>query len=160
MHFRIKKHLIDSAIDFKIRKHSESIKAIKSPIDFSEFLHYEVSRITKTLFLRSGQSTYLCLVCSALAKINLKAVADELSISRLQFATKAELASMLDYPPMGVSPIGTPCTILVDKNLLSHDSILVGGGEAGVEIELSPRDLVSITNATTGSFCLEDLALV
>ncbi len=160
MHFRVKKHLVDSGIRFKIRKHSESNKTIESPLDFSTYLGFHIDRITKTLFLRSGQSTYICLVCSVLAKAKLKVIAEELSISRLQFATKEELATVLDYPPLGVSPLGASCAIAVDRNLLSHSSILVGGGTAGVEIEISPQDLVTITSATTGLFGLENTASV
>lgn len=154
MHAKVEEHLTLSKTNFKIRKHSDSEKRIKSPLDFAQFLDYDIGRITKTLFLKSGQLNFLCVVCPVLDKVNFKAIAKKLSLSRLQVASKPELTTLLNYPPMGVSPLGTPCPVLIEEKLLLHTTVLIGGGETGVEIEISPQSLVSITSSTTGAFCL------
>lgn len=52
-------------------------------------------------------------------------------------------------PRHGVSPLGLDSTIavVVDRELLDYESVLVGAGVAGVEIELSPVDLIDATHA-------------
>lgn len=152
MHAKVEAHLIRSGAHFKIRRHSDFEKTIKSPYDFAKCLNYDIDRITKTLFLKSGKSNYLCVVCPVLAKVDFKVISEKLNLSRLQVASQSELADILNYPPMGVSPFGAPCPVLVEEALLTHQTILVGGGETGVEIELSPDNLVSITTSGTGAF--------
>ena len=45
--------------------------------------------------------------------------------------------------------------LIVDESLLSHSTMLVGGGNIGVDIELDPRDLVRITDARIVSIAVD-----
>lgn len=69
-------------------------------------------------------------------------------------AKTEELAEIIGYPPNGVSPLGAPndVPVLVDDSLLEFPSVLIGAGQAAVEIELPPTDLTNLAKAQIGAF--------
>jgi Cys-tRNA(Pro)/Cys-tRNA(Cys) deacylase len=83
------------------------------------------------------------------AKVDLKRLADIVGARRLQMATKDELDNQLDYPSHGVSPIGASgMQVLMNASLLTHETILIGAGIVGEEIELQPQAVQELANAT------------
>lgn len=79
-------------------------------------------------------------------------IAGSLQCGRLQIASKNDLSGILGYPPKGVSPFGVSCPVYVDRGIMAFETILVGGGEAGVEIEITPEVLVKATAAKVLDF--------
>ena len=55
------------------------------------------------------------------------------------------------YVVGGISPLGQkrPLRTVVDESALMHESVLVSGGRRGLDVELSPADLVALTSATS-----------
>jgi len=51
----------------------------------------------------------------------------------------------------GISPLGQrlPSPTVLDSSALGLDTLLVSGGKRGLDIELSPADLVRLTEAVT-----------
>jgi Cys-tRNA(Pro)/Cys-tRNA(Cys) deacylase len=72
-----------------------------------------------------------------------------LAAGRLEIADPDELQQLTGYPRHGVSPFGLDAgiSVLIARELLDYESILVGAGAIGVEIEVSPLDLVDATHA-------------
>jgi Cys-tRNA(Pro)/Cys-tRNA(Cys) deacylase len=151
MHPDIQKVLIDNNIPHLEIRHDSFNSSINSPMDFALALNYDLSRITKSVFLRSkSKEKYIMAVCSIDKKLNLPQLALLAQVNKLEVADKQDLASMVGYPPNGVSCIGIPANIetYIDKSLNSFQSILIGSGEPGIEIEISPDNLARCSNAT------------
>lgn len=57
------------------------------------------------------------------------------------------------YVVGGISPLGQKRAhpTVLDESALAHDTIYVSGGRRGLDIGLSPQDLVRLTGATTAS---------
>lgn len=55
------------------------------------------------------------------------------------------------FPPQAISPLGTKSnlSVLIDVSALDFKTIYISAGEDGFTIELSPNDLVRLTNART-----------
>lgn len=149
MHKRINDILAEAGVRYQERRHSEVSVAIRSPQDFAEALGFETGRIAKTLLLCTPGNDQLCLaVLSCDRRLDMKLVASILGVNRLQVASKSMLDEALGYPPTGVSPFGAGMhQVVMDESLMRFDTILVGGGEVGVEIEISPKDVKQIANA-------------
>jgi Cys-tRNA(Pro)/Cys-tRNA(Cys) deacylase len=64
-------------------------------------------------------------------------------------ADRAQAERATGYTAGGISPVGgrrrLPTTI--DVSALEHETILVSAGRRGLQLELAPRDLVSVTDA-------------
>jgi Cys-tRNA(Pro)/Cys-tRNA(Cys) deacylase len=150
MHKRIADTLAQAGVSFTERRHADCVQPIRSPADFAEAIGYSLERVTKTLFLRDTENENFCLVTlSSNKRLDFDKLASLVGAKRLQLSSKDDLALRLGYPPTGVSPIGSKGTkVIMDGSLLEFDSILVGGGEVAVEVELAPADLKAITNAT------------
>jgi Cys-tRNA(Pro)/Cys-tRNA(Cys) deacylase len=160
-HQRISDILSFNNVEANIFKHKELSVDIKSPSDFARVIGYDIKRITKTVFVADrGASTEMrqndprkcfgavCLSCCY--KMNLHEVSLAFDWGGCEMAKPNELKEMLDYPPMGVSPIGLgDFRLIVDQSLLSFPTIIVGGGQVGVEVEIDPALLVSLTNCVT-----------
>jgi Cys-tRNA(Pro)/Cys-tRNA(Cys) deacylase len=146
------RHALETAgIEYRVHRHAELGRPISNPMDFARAIGYDAERITKTLLLRAtNEKTFGLVVASTNTRIDMKQIAHLLACKRVQLANADELNAVLSYPTGAVSPFGVyGVPIFMDEGLLSHPTILVGGGEAGIEIEVSPQLLVQATGAIT-----------
>jgi prolyl-tRNA editing enzyme YbaK/EbsC (Cys-tRNA(Pro) deacylase) len=60
----------------------------------------------------------------------------------------------------GVPPIGhiSRVPIVVDRSVLEHDLVYGGGGDEGHMLEITPKDIVRLTNALVANVTLHDHA--
>lgn len=128
-----------------VHDHSEFGSLIESPMDLSEALGISLERITKSVLLQE-QSGELCVlaVCPVNRKIDIKSISRHCGLGRLELAGADVLATRIGYQRRGVSPLGLPgdIAVVIEESLLAFPSVIVGGGNIGIEVELQPRDLV------------------
>jgi Cys-tRNA(Pro)/Cys-tRNA(Cys) deacylase len=150
MHPRVASVLRTHSIQFQIHRHSTFAAEIRSPEAFANALGYELRRITKSLFVRcKAGSVRAMIVCPVNKRVDLAAVATNLQCKKVEMAAHSELEDEVGYPPTGVSPLGLDGTpVFMDASLFDCPTILIGSGEKGVELELSPSDLREITGAS------------
>ncbi|HEX9987865.1 MAG TPA: YbaK/EbsC family protein [Chloroflexia bacterium] len=150
MHPHVADTLDKAGVLYRVYRHADFHDPIRSPADFAHALGYAPERIAKTLFFRcqpSGQ--YGILVCASTMRADLRLLAHHMGCRRVQLAGPGELLAILDYPPTGVSPLGADAVpVFMDEQLLTLPTVLIGAGEAGIEIEIAPADLKLITGAT------------
>jgi Cys-tRNA(Pro)/Cys-tRNA(Cys) deacylase len=76
---------------------------------------------------------------------------------RVTLAGKAEAERATGYVVGGISPLGQrkrlPATI--DASVYEWDTVLVSAGRRGLQIELSPADLIALTGARVGGVARE-----
>ena len=150
LHKNVQAALSGVRAEYKIHDHSEMSPEITSPQDFATALGYPIQRITKALFLWSqDRQTYTVAVCSADCRLNFKSTAEAIGAKRTEFASAEDLHMMTGYPAGAVSPLGLADSIpvVIDRPLFDYPTILIGGGATGIEIELSPSDLMIISGA-------------
>jgi Cys-tRNA(Pro)/Cys-tRNA(Cys) deacylase len=150
IHPRVAHHIESLGMSCTIRRHHDFPTEIRTPTDFAEALGYPPARITKSVFCRSqSRSSFAVLVAPSDARIDLKQASAALDAGRLELASPDELEQLTGYPRHGVSPFGLDpvISVVVARELLDYESILVGAGVIGVEIEVSPLDLVDATHA-------------
>ena len=149
MHAKVEEALRKNPVKYTIHRHDAFSAPIHSPADFAAALGYDLGRITKTLLVRSIAGDMHALVVAPMGKkVDFHGVAGLLTVKRIEVASGTDLISLTGYPEKGVSPLGvTNLRILMDQRLFDFPTILIGAGEAGVEIEIKPVDLAGITGA-------------
>ncbi len=84
--------------------------------------------------------------------LDLKALAHALGGKRAEMAPPADAERSSGYVVGGISPIGQrkPLPTALDETAELFDTVYVSGGRRGLDIGLSPSDLVRITGALVG----------
>jgi Cys-tRNA(Pro)/Cys-tRNA(Cys) deacylase len=151
LHKNVQAAAIGLGTECEVHNHKKFPREIRSPHDFAAALGYEIQRITKTLFLCGPEEQrYVAAVCSIDRRLDLKSIAEAIGVKRVEVSSLEDLKSKTGYPKNGVSPLGLTedVSVIVDTKLLHYPTVLIGGGAAAIEIELTPSDLVRASRAT------------
>ena len=115
----------------------------------AEALGVSPARLLKTLMAKAG-GAIVCVLVPSDAEVSLK---------KLAAAAGAKDAAMLPPPKPNASPAITSaasrhsarrsaCALFIAQSALAHDTIIVNGGRRGLQIELTPADLVRVLDAS------------
>lgn len=96
-----------------------------------------------------GQLVVACVPVSG--QLSLKALAAAVGSKRATMAEPKAAEKTTGYVLGGISPLGQRKRLptIIDDTALHHSTIYVSGGRRGLDIELRPEDLISLTNART-----------
>lgn len=114
-----------------------------------EALGLDPARVFKTIVVDVDGRLALAIV-PADGEVDLKAVAAALRGRRAQVAAPAAAEKATGYVAGGISPLGTrrPLPAVIDATAAGWPTIHVSAGRRGLEIELTPTDLVRLTAGT------------
>src|SRR6188508_782675 len=103
----------------------------------------DAARVFKTLVVAQDGSLSVAIVPVA-AHLDLRALG-----KRAALADRAAAERATGYVLGGISPIGQRKRLptVVDESALGHETIFVSAGRRGLELELAPADLVTLTGA-------------
>lgn len=111
-----------------------------------------VGQVFKTLVLRGDRSGLFVCVIPGAAEVDLKKAARLSGNKSCQMIHVKELLPLTGYIRGGCSPIGMKKLLptYLHDSALPYDRIYVSAGQRGLQLALSPRDLIAMTHATTG----------
>lgn len=111
-------------------------------------LDIEPGRIFKTL-VASVDGRLVLAVVPADRDLDLKALADAVGGRRAALADPEAAERATGYVVGGISPLGTrrALPVVLDAAATAHPAVLVSAGRRGLQLELAPADLVSLTGA-------------
>lgn len=136
-------------IKFKIHEYDHDPTTDSYGEEAAEKLQVEGERIFKTLVIAVDNNQLAVSVIPVSAKLNLKAFAAALGVKKAAMADHKEAERATGYVLGGISPLGQKkrLKMVIDKSALCFETIYVSAGRRGLDIELAPRDLGSLTNA-------------
>lgn len=113
-----------------------------------------VERVFKTLVLHGDRSGFAVCVVPGDMEVNLKALAKASGNKKIEMIPMKELLPVTGYIRGGCSPIGMKKKFptFIHETALNFDTIFVSAGVRGLQIQISPSDLISITSAAVGDF--------
>ena len=125
----------------------------------AETLGVRAEQIFKTLVieLSGGDRPGLAVaVVPVPAKLSLKLASAALGASKAKMADAKAVTRTTGYVLGGVSPVGqrTRLPTVVDSSATHFDRVLCSAGKRGLEIELAPADLVSVTEAVVADIAV------
>lgn len=113
-------------------------------------LGLDPKRVFKTLVLSPDGKQLFVAVVPVAEKVDLKKMAKAVAVKKIAMAEKAAVERATGYVLGGVSPVAQKKRLktVVDGSAQQFDTIFVSAGRRGLEIELSPTDLQTLTQAT------------
>jgi Cys-tRNA(Pro)/Cys-tRNA(Cys) deacylase len=136
-------------VTHRVHSYAHDPKAASYGAEAAEALGVAPARCFKTLIadVEGGLTVAIVPVSGSL---DLKALAQAVGAKRATMADPALAERTTGYVLGGISPLGQRkrLTTVVDESALAFDTVFVSAGRRGLEIELAPGDLVSLTGAT------------
>ncbi|MFE5817796.1 Cys-tRNA(Pro) deacylase [Streptomyces sp. NPDC056479] len=118
----------------------------------AEAMGVSPERVFKTLVADVDGSLTVAVVPVA-GQLDLKALASAVGGKRATMADPALAERTTGYVRGGISPLGQRKKLptVLDASASAHPTICVSAGRRGLEVELSPEDLTSLTQAVLAS---------
>ncbi len=134
------------------RMHSYSVEA-ETPnygAAVADALGVDQARVFKTLVTEVDGALTVAVV-PVTGDVDLKALAGAAGGKRAAMADRALAERTTGYVRGGISPLGQRRRLptVIDESAVEHDTIYVSAGRRGLQVELSPADLVRLTGAVT-----------
>lgn len=144
--------LTGAGVAFTLRPYDHDPAAPSYGLEAAEALEVEPARVFKTL-LASVDGRLVVGVVPVSGQLDLKALAATVGGKKAVMADPAEAQRVTGYVVGGISPLGQkrPLPTVVDESALGFETVLVSGGRRGLDLELSPADLVRVTGARTAT---------
>ncbi|MFI3246490.1 MAG: Cys-tRNA(Pro) deacylase [Ferrimonas sp.] len=115
----------------------------------AEALQQPPERIFKTLLCVDEHERLVVAVVPVAGQLDLRALAKTIGCKRCVMAAPALAEKVTGYVVGGISPLGQkkrlPCVL--DSSAKQWPTVFISAGRRGLEIELSPPDLVQLTQA-------------
>lgn len=142
--------LTRAGVAFTLRAYDHDPRAASYGLEAAAALGVAPERVFKTLLAEVDGRLSVGIV-PVDGQLDLKALARVLGGSRAVMADPAAAQRATGYVVGGISPFGQKHAhpTVLDATALDHDTILVSGGRRGLDLEISPADLVRVLEATT-----------
>lgn len=117
-------------------------------LEAAQALDLDPGCVFKTLICTTGTSTLTAIV-SADQQLDGKALAAAIGVRTVRLADVANAERMTGYVHGAISPFAqrTNRPTYLDASALLHPRIYVSGGQRGLEIAITPEDLIRLTSA-------------
>ena len=142
--------LTAAGVAFVARPYDHRAGVTTYGLEAAAALGVDPGRVFKTL-MATVDGGLVTAVVPVSGSLDLKALAQALGGRKALMADPALAQRRTGYVLGGISPVGQrhPSPVVVDDTALTHASILVSGGRRGLDLELAPGDLITVTGART-----------
>lgn len=113
------------------------------------------ARVFKTLVVMLDGKEMVVGVLPVSSLLSMKAIAKAAGGKKAEMADPKEVERATGYVLGGISPLGQKkrLRMIVDSSAQSFPTVYVSGGKRGLDIELSPADLVNLASGTFAEIC-------
>ena len=142
--------LTRAGVPFTLHPYEHDPRAESFGLEAAEALGVPPERVFKTLLADAGGRLVVGIV-PVTGQLDLKALARAVGAPKATMADPAAAERSTGYVVGGISPVGQKRALatVVDDSALDHATVFVSGGRRGLDLELTPADLVRATAATT-----------
>jgi Cys-tRNA(Pro)/Cys-tRNA(Cys) deacylase len=142
--------LAREGVAFGVHPYEHDPAAASYGLEAAHALGVPPAHVFKTLLVRTDAGLGVGVV-PVDRQLDLKALAAALGAKRAVMADPAEAERATGYVVGGISPVGQRRALptVVDSSALGLERVYVSGGRRGLDISLSPGDLVTVTGAAT-----------
>jgi Cys-tRNA(Pro)/Cys-tRNA(Cys) deacylase len=144
--------LTKAKVEFSTHAYEHDPAAKSYGLEAAEVLGLPPEQVFKTLLVEVDGKLTVGVVPVA-KQLDLKAIAAAAGGKKAVMADPAAAERSTGYVVGGISPIGQkrPLPTVVDSTAADHPTVYVSGGRRGLDIGLSPADLIAVTKARTAA---------
>ena len=116
----------------------------------ADSLGQDIAMVFKTLVLQGDKTGHIVCVVPGDMEVDLKALAKVSGNKKVEMIAMKDLLAVTGYIRGGCSPVGMKKKFptFFHSTALSFDHIYVSAGVRGLQLEISPADLIKFTDAT------------
>ena len=116
----------------------------------ADSLGQDIARVFKTLVLHRDRSGYVVCVVPGDGEVDLKALAKVSGNKKVEMIPMKDLLGVTGYIRGGCSPVGMKKRFptYFHSTALDFDTIYVSAGVRGLQLEISPSDLIEFVDAS------------
>ena len=135
-----------SGLDF----HVVQTKPASSAEESAELQGIPLGSLLRTIVVRRGEDDYLFVLVPGGRRFDWPKLREHLGVRRLSMPDADEAKAVTGYERGAITPFGASRAwpVLLDAAALEPDTVAIGGGARGVNLHLSPADLVDRLGAT------------
>lgn len=138
-----------AGIEHRIHEYSHDPSSESYGTEAAEKLGIPQQQVFKTLVVSLDAKVLAVGIVPVCTTLNLKRIAKAAGAKKATMADPAEVERATGYVLGGVSPLGQKKRLktFIDASATEFSTIHVSAGRRGLEIELSPQDLVTLCGA-------------
>lgn len=142
-------------VDFKIHEYSHDPRADSYGQEAAEKLGAGPDQIFKTLIVSMNTKGLGLAILPVSCQLNFKLFAKAMGVKKAAMADKKLVEKTTGYILGGISPIGQKkkLSTVVHDTAKNFKTIFVSAGKRGLDIELTPKDLVELTKGKFAHIC-------
>ncbi len=137
-------------IEYKVHQYDHDPAAPSYGEEAAEKLGIGTHQIFKTLVVDIGDNKLAVSVIPVSGKLNFKQFAAAAGVKKVSMADHKDAERATGYVLGGISPLGQKKRLktIIHNSALEFDTVYVSAGKRGLDIQLTPRDLAKLTNAS------------
>ena len=141
-----------AGVAFKLHEYDYDPNAGRIGMQAAEALGVSPQRLLKTLMAKAGGQP-VCVVIASDREVSLKKLAAAAGTKDAAMLPPAEAERITGYHVGGISPFGQKkrARVFIEETALAHATLMLNGGRRGLQIELSPADLLRVLEATSAA---------
>jgi Cys-tRNA(Pro)/Cys-tRNA(Cys) deacylase len=149
--------LTRARVPFTVHTYDHDPAASSFGLEAADALGLDPARVYKTLLASvegstgpAGAHRLVVAIVPVSGQLDLKALAAAVGAKKATMADPADAERVTGYVVGGISPVGQKKALptVLDRTAADHPTIFVSGGRRGMDLELAPADLVTVTRAS------------
>lgn len=144
-----------AGVTHQVHEYAHDSSSESYGLEACEKLGLPAGRVFKTLVVSLDNKELAVGVIPVSSMLSMKLVAKAAGAKKAKMADQSEVERATGYVLGGVSPLGQKKRLktMIDSSAAQHSTIYVSAGRRGLEIELSPDDLVRLVNGSLAQIC-------
>lgn len=142
-------------IKHQIHEYEHDVANESYGLEAAQKMGVDEAQVFKTLVVQLDTSALVVGIIPVSSKLSMKHIAKVAKAKKAVMADKHDVERATGYILGGVSPLGQKKRLatFIDESAKHFPTIFVSGGRRGLEIELSPVDLASLTSGVFTALC-------
>ena len=133
----------DLGLQVQVKRLSESTATVE---DAARAVDCQNGQIAKSLVFVADGDPVLC-IASGCHRVDLERLAEAFDVAEVRVATPDEVRAATGFSVGGVPPFGHGLPVVLDEELLEHESVWAAGGDGHSLFEIAPARLAECTRA-------------